>query len=206
MKAQSAAEFLMTYGWALVIMLSVVAILYMLGVFNPSSSLPNSCVFPIGLSCSGYKIVSGGALTLQLGQNTGKGITITRLGCSASETPPITDLGTPVYIMNGGSEDLSTVGVHCTLTDGVSTPTEGDFYSGTIYVTYVDEDIGITHDLKGDIGYKVEFSHWGSNRPTARWRWRRELIVPLRPRRDSNPDYRLRRPASYPLDYEGFAK
>ncbi len=36
-KAQSAMEYLMTYGWAILIVIIVAAALYALGVFNPAT-------------------------------------------------------------------------------------------------------------------------------------------------------------------------
>jgi hypothetical protein len=36
-KAQSAMEYLMTYGWAILIVIIVAAALYMLGIFNPAT-------------------------------------------------------------------------------------------------------------------------------------------------------------------------
>ena len=37
MKAQSAMEYLMTYGWAILIVIIVAAALYALGIFNPAT-------------------------------------------------------------------------------------------------------------------------------------------------------------------------
>ena len=38
-KAQSALEYMMTYGWAILIIVIVAAVLYSLGIFSPSSSV-----------------------------------------------------------------------------------------------------------------------------------------------------------------------
>jgi len=50
MKAQAALEFLMTYGWAILIVIAVVAALYAMGVFKlPTGGLaPCSPCFPPG--------------------------------------------------------------------------------------------------------------------------------------------------------------
>ncbi|MEM5772943.1 MAG: hypothetical protein QXL86_01820 [Candidatus Aenigmatarchaeota archaeon] len=50
MKAQAALEFLMTYGWAILIVIAVVAALYAMGVFTlPGGSMnPCSPCFPTG--------------------------------------------------------------------------------------------------------------------------------------------------------------
>ena len=38
-RAQSALEYMMTYGWAILIIVIVAAVLYSMGIFNPSSSV-----------------------------------------------------------------------------------------------------------------------------------------------------------------------
>jgi parallel beta-helix repeat protein len=150
-------EFLLTYGWAIMIMLAVVAVLFFLGIFSPNTLAPNSCTMPSGFSCYGYKVSDGGELWLDLGQSTGKGITVKRIACTAKEPVEAGDfVSVPdIYIKSGKHQSLSGY-VHCTKEDGVSTPAEGEYYRGTIYIDYVDEDTQMSHRLKGDIAYRVE--------------------------------------------------
>ncbi len=51
-KAQAAMEFLMTYGWAILVVLVVIGALAYFGVLSPSTLLPEKCTFPIQISCS----------------------------------------------------------------------------------------------------------------------------------------------------------
>jgi hypothetical protein len=46
MKAQSATEYLMTYGWAILIIIIVTAALYALGIFNPQTYIDGSLIPP----------------------------------------------------------------------------------------------------------------------------------------------------------------
>ena len=43
-KSQSALEYMMTYGWAILIIVIVAGVLYSLGIFSPSSSAGNSLI------------------------------------------------------------------------------------------------------------------------------------------------------------------
>ena len=43
-KAQSALEYMMTYGWAILIIVIVAVILYSMGIFNPSSSITTTSI------------------------------------------------------------------------------------------------------------------------------------------------------------------
>jgi len=81
-RAQAAMEFLMTYGWAVLILMVVIAILYYLGVFSPSP--PRSCVFPAGFTCYEFEVYQNGSLYLDVGQATGKMVTVTAVGCGVT--------------------------------------------------------------------------------------------------------------------------
>ncbi len=70
-KAQSAMEYLMTYGWAILIIAVVLGALYSLGVFNGSSFLPQGCIAESGYYCQGATLSSSGVLSLTVGQATG---------------------------------------------------------------------------------------------------------------------------------------
>jgi hypothetical protein len=69
-KAQSAMEYLMTYGWAILIIAVVLGALFSLGVFSGSSLLGTVCIASSGYLCSGL-ILHGGTLSFTFGQNTG---------------------------------------------------------------------------------------------------------------------------------------
>ncbi len=154
-KAQSAMEFLMTYGWAILIMLTVIAILFYLGVFSPATVSPNACVLPAGFSCHGYKVTSGsgddGRLCLILLQTTGHTINITKMACSDQENPAPVDIHRRLY--NGETLEMSQL--TCLKADG-SPPGVGDYYRGTLYINYTDETTNIDHQISGEIAYKVE--------------------------------------------------
>ncbi|MEM3227849.1 MAG: hypothetical protein QXK65_02800 [Candidatus Micrarchaeaceae archaeon] len=70
-KAQSAMEYLMTYGWAILIIAVVLGALFSLGVFNSSSLIGTSCVALSGYYCANPVLSTTGTLTLTVGQATG---------------------------------------------------------------------------------------------------------------------------------------
>lgn len=55
-KAQAALEFLSTYGWAMMVVMVMVAALAYFGVLNPSKYLPDRCSFGVQLHCEDYVI------------------------------------------------------------------------------------------------------------------------------------------------------
>jgi len=70
LKAQSAMEYLMTYGWAILIIAVVLGALFSLGVFSGTSMLGTSCIAGPGFYCQN-PVLAGNTLTFSFGQNTG---------------------------------------------------------------------------------------------------------------------------------------
>ena len=77
-KAQSAMEYLMTYGWAILIIAVVLGALFSIGVFSSTSFLGTGCVASSGYLCQNPSLIpvagtSGSfvQLTLLLGHSTG---------------------------------------------------------------------------------------------------------------------------------------
>ncbi len=128
LKAQSAMEYLMTYGWAILIIAVVLASLFALGVFNSGASLSTSCIPLAGFTCYG-PVLHQGNLTITVGQATGSawtGITAYfdptgSTGCASTANDSIADLA------SGGSESALFGGLPSSI---------GASDSGTIWASY----------------------------------------------------------------------
>ena len=63
---QAAMEFIMTYGWAMLVLLAMIGALAYFGVLNPNKYIPDKCLFPSGFQCSDYQATTNsGKLRLQ---------------------------------------------------------------------------------------------------------------------------------------------
>ncbi len=82
-KGQAATEFLMTYGWAVLVVIIAIGAVAYFGVLNPSSALPEKCTFPISTSCVDHQ-VGGESITLMLLNGAGSDMVVS--GLSASST------------------------------------------------------------------------------------------------------------------------
>jgi hypothetical protein len=60
-KGQAAIEFLVTYGWAILAAMLVIAALSYFGITNPATSLPDKCLFSNAFECNDYIITSSAA-------------------------------------------------------------------------------------------------------------------------------------------------
>ena len=130
LRSQSAMEYLMTYGWAILIISVVVGALFSLGVFaaGPKGG-SGSCGSMVGFFCSGPQLASNGLLTATIGQ-IGKGsVTVTGLGCSNSSAMPSSF--TPTSLPLQPSQTMS-VSFTCNL----PVKTMGSTFSGTLWMQY----------------------------------------------------------------------
>jgi len=57
-KAQAAMEFLMTYGWAILVVLAAIGALAYFGVLSPSKHIPETCIFAQGIACKDFSVTS----------------------------------------------------------------------------------------------------------------------------------------------------
>lgn len=74
-KGQAAMEFLMTYGWAILVVLGAITALAYFGVLSPSKFYPDSCILPTssGLGCSDFVLYPDSAHLLLV---NGRGMVI----------------------------------------------------------------------------------------------------------------------------------
>jgi len=100
-KGQSALEYLMTYGWALVVIVIVIAALFAFGIFNP----------PTGGTCTGlnkllYRDHSADATSFEIAVENGAGGTITGMSVSFTD-----QAGNAAYTQDGeGAGNPATMG------------------------------------------------------------------------------------------------
>lgn len=66
MKGQAAVEYLMTYGWAILALVIVVAALLASGVLTPNYMVSEECTFGTNLQCSAVLYNDGGPSTLAM--------------------------------------------------------------------------------------------------------------------------------------------
>ncbi|MFH1286013.1 MAG: hypothetical protein ABIH99_05525, partial [Candidatus Micrarchaeota archaeon] len=60
-KAQAAMEYLVTYGWAILIILVAMSLLYSMGIFSPSRYIPEECYFQPSFACKSAFLKDAGA-------------------------------------------------------------------------------------------------------------------------------------------------
>jgi hypothetical protein len=153
-KAQSAMEFLITYGWAILVIAIALGALYVLGVFNPSNFTANMCVFPgEKFACNGYAILVDGNVMINLQQLTGQSINITAVGCNSDGDSFNMVQYTPQ--INLPIDGNATFNVQCYTDGNAITPAIGTIYNGYVVVNYTDLTSGFPEQTSGTLTVKV---------------------------------------------------
>lgn len=138
-KGQAAMEFLMTYGWAILVVLIAIGALAYFGVLNPSRFLPPSCTLMPGLSCDSFKVTQ---TTIELNVRNGLGNDLTLFdigvsGCTSEGASTLNDGDT-------GTKSLS----------ACSNGAAGAKFKGDLNITYTEN--GLSHTRTGQIVSPVE--------------------------------------------------
>jgi len=88
-RGQAAMEFLMTYGWAILVVLVAIGALAYFGVLSPDKFLPERCTGPAGMDCLDKASVSATAGTLEIVAKNNLGFDINISDQSGGYAPSI---------------------------------------------------------------------------------------------------------------------
>ncbi|MCX6706727.1 MAG: hypothetical protein NT001_01140 [Candidatus Woesearchaeota archaeon] len=132
-KAQAAMEFLMTYGWAILVVLVVIGALAYFGVLSPKKLLPDKCIF--------------GPMILYLTNGFGDTITV------SSATAKGTSCATVVSSTGTGAW---TSGAKATLTFACTAGTAGDKTNEEVTIVYTKPGSALTHTVSGQVSISLQ--------------------------------------------------
>ena len=159
-KGQAAMEFLMTYGWAILVVIAAIAALAYFGVLDPARLLPERCQFPAGMDCIDKANIQTTQLDLALRNNVGFPIDITNAsvtmtGFTCTGGAAAAGTGGTYSPLNGTAVTISNNQVVRVRFTGCSGLSAGDKFDGTVTVSYTNQETGLTHDVIGDVRGRV---------------------------------------------------
>ncbi len=168
-KSQAALEFLMTYGWAILVVLVAIGALAYFGVLSPDKFLPSKCTLPAGIACADFKLSSQPAAvapatypkgTISIVLRNGLGFDLKEVKVSASSCTVSSPTG--IELRNGEQQKIDLTACSKQKVEGsTENPTStlldsGGKYSGQINVSYKNVDSELTHTVQGVILGRVE--------------------------------------------------
>ena len=163
-KSQAAMEFLMTYGWAILVVLVAIGALAYFGVLSPDRFLPAKCTLPAGIACTDFTITAGalGAATVDIVLRNGLGFDIDPITITLPAGSPCDDaLVSTLTLVADTTCPVGTTGlangVMCrysvTCLDAI---TVNSRFSSDVVVSYRNVDSNLDHDVRGTITGRAE--------------------------------------------------
>ncbi len=143
-KGQAAMEFLMTYGWAILVVLAAIAALAYFGVLSPEKFLPEKCILQPGIACVSHKVTPT-AVTLIISNGLGRTITIDSIAVGSCQDTFTTTL------MSGDQQTF--------VVDGPPVCSNGaakEKFKADITMGYTEKDTSLTKTAYGNLNTKVE--------------------------------------------------
>jgi len=157
-KGQAAVEYLTTYGWAILALVIVIAVLFSSGVLTPNIALSEECQFGTSVPCSFAVFDQGGATHISLRFFNGFSYKIKVLGFdlkTADGSSAFTwRTGAPPFEMESGGNLTVTGDLDKLLPAG----SVQQFYGNITYVSCAPEigpDCGLPHSITGRVTGKI---------------------------------------------------
>ena len=155
-KLQSAMEYLMTYGWAILIIGVVLAALYELNVFPPSNYVSPICTLPAGFACESSYLYSNGLIVLNIQYTNIDPIAISQMGCNSNQTTAHIYTYTTPVAMNTGEN--TTFEIPCYQGSAQFNGPLDTVFAGSIAINYTDTHTGFQNFIYGKLVTKVVHS------------------------------------------------
>ncbi len=133
-KGQAAMEFLMTYGWAILVVLIAIGALAYFGVLNPGRFLPSSCTISNQIGCSEFKVGTDSVVILVLQNGRGVNLNGVQPGLNV-QSPTGTSCAMPAaQTINDGQSATFTF----TACSPALSTTPGTKFKADLAITYTD--------------------------------------------------------------------
>ncbi len=148
-------EFLMTYGWAILVVLAAIGALAYFGVLSPDKFLPDKCTANPPFACTEYKVNST-TVFMKLQNSAGVDVALSgvTISCNGGTNVANATSGAASTVINGNTATL--------IWDGGSLPTgcgplgNGNRFRATYDITYVKSGESVSHTGSGSIQARVE--------------------------------------------------
>ena len=140
-KSQAAMEFLMTYGWAILVVLAAIAALAYFGVLSPEKFLPEKCLMETGFTCISSKVESAQS-TIIFSNGLGRSIIIDSIqigGCTTAFSESMISEDEKTFVITDCSNgDLR------------------DTFKGEVVIKFTEKRTNLTKTAYGIINTKIE--------------------------------------------------
>lgn len=153
-RGQAAMEFLMTYGWAILVVLAAIGALAYFGVLSPDNFLPNKCTISPEFACVESKVNTDGSIQLGIQNNVGNTLSEVNVTFSSQDCTLSNSTFGETGVSNGHRLDSANDGLIVFNCD--SALTQNDKFQGDLSIRYVLSGQTVDHTVTGSLQRKVE--------------------------------------------------
>ena len=146
-RGQAALEFLMTYGWAILAAIVVIALLAI--YIRPDSISPDVVLVEPPFSDISAQVSVANDVKLEIRNGFGSNLNITAVGISPVTSPSGITCITNTTVGNLAADDFNVVTVDCT------TMVVGDSFRGSIFIRYLESGSSLEQTATGSITHQV---------------------------------------------------
>ncbi len=143
-KGQAALDFLMTYGWAIALVVIIAAVLFALGIFDVSNFVGNKASGFAGVAVANWQLTSSGIMSLRLSNQVGQRVSIDSVVVTIGLSNASVATGLPAILSTGQDTEVITTG-------GLGNFTSGTGYSAKVVIRYTDQVTGFVGTSTGTL-------------------------------------------------------
>ncbi len=148
-KGQAALDFLMTYGWAIALVVIIAAVLFALGIFDVSNFVGSKAAGFSGVAVSGWKFSPTGTLTMKVSNQVGQPISVNSVNATISGVSEVNSVAvTPATLGTGAMSDQISI-------SGFANSTAGTGYTAKVTIAYIDMNSNFNYTTTGTLTGKV---------------------------------------------------
>ena len=148
-KGQAALDFLMTYGWAIALVVIIAAVLFALGIFDVSNFTGNKAAGFSGVAVQGWNLGAAGQMNMKLSNQVGTQIRVDAVSVVIGQNT--STLGVlPVTLNTGASTNTLSTGAAA-----FGTQTPGTGYTAKVYINYTDLNANFPYTTSGTLTGRI---------------------------------------------------
>ena len=156
-KSQAAMEFLMTWGWGVLVIAGAIAALSYFGVLTPDRFLPNKCTLPTGLACLDHNVRIDSVTVVvknSMGYNIDDNVNATLSNGNCQNNPDISLKQITGWATIGTNDWRNSQEAQFIFTCNGLTPKSR--FESNLMINYVNTNSKLPHSAQGEIRGKVE--------------------------------------------------
>jgi hypothetical protein len=146
-KGQAALDFLMTYGWAIALVVIIAAVLFALGIFDVSNFVGSKAAGFSGVAVKGWKLDTAGTFTMKVSNQVGQPIKINSVNVTIGSNT--TSYSSPaIQLATGQDSGILTF-------SNFNAQTSGSGYTAKVTIAYTDQSSNFDYTSTGTLTGKA---------------------------------------------------